>query len=71
MGFGTTQESLAASQSPGIGTLSGDSLTGQLTYTYTPAAAPEASTWAMMLVGFAGLGYALVRRTPAHRSVPG
>jgi len=27
-----------------------------------PAAAPEPSTWAMMLLGFAGLGYAAVRR---------
>jgi hypothetical protein len=59
IGFGTSQESLAVS---GPGTLSGDSLMGELTFTYTPAAAPEASTWAMMLVGFAGLGYAVVRR---------
>jgi hypothetical protein len=53
LGPGTTQESLAAS---GPGSLSGDSLTGQVTYTYTPAAVPEPSTWAMMLVGLAGLG---------------
>ena len=69
IGTGTTQESLSAAQSPGIGTLSGDSLTGQVTYNYTPAAVPEPSTWAMMLVGFAGLGYAVVRRKPARRSV--
>jgi hypothetical protein len=69
VGFGTTQESLAAAQSPGIGTLSGDSLTGQVTYTYTPASAPEASTWAMMLVGFGGVGYAAIRRKRARRSV--
>jgi hypothetical protein len=69
VGTGTRQESLAAAQSPGIGTLSGDSLTGQVTYNYTPAAVPEPSTWAMMLVGFAGLGYALGRRKPARRSV--
>ena len=69
VGFGTTQESLAVAQSPGAGTLSGDSLTGELTFTYTPAAAPEVSTWAMMLVGFAGVGYVLVRCKPAHRSV--
>jgi hypothetical protein len=67
LGPGTTQESLTAS---GPGTLSGDDLLGQVTYTYTPAAAPEASTWAMMLVGFAGLGYAVVRRKGAYRSVP-
>jgi hypothetical protein len=70
VGFGTTQESLTVAQSPGSGTLSGDSLTGELTFTYTPAAAPEASTWAMMLVGFAGLGYAAVRRKSARRSAP-
>jgi hypothetical protein len=27
-----------------------------------PAAAPEPSTWAMMLIGFVGLGYAALRR---------
>jgi hypothetical protein len=56
-------------QSPDIGTLSGDDLTGQVTYNYTPAAVPELSTWAMMVVGFAGVGYALVRRKPARHSV--
>jgi hypothetical protein len=76
VGTGTTQENLAASQSPGVGTLSGDSLTGQVTYTYTPAAVPEPSTSAMMLLGFAVLGYAFdrlkpaARRKPACRSVP-
>ena len=69
IGTGTTQENLAASQSPGVGMLSGDSLMGQVTYTYTPAAVPEPSTWAIMLLGFAGLGYAFVRRKPARRSV--
>jgi hypothetical protein len=67
VGLGTTQENLAAAQSPGIGTLSGDSLAGQVTYTYT--AVPEPSTWAMMLVGFGGLGYAAVRRKRARRPV--
>jgi hypothetical protein len=36
-------------------------LTGSITYTYTlpteTLAVPEPSTWAMMLLGFAGLGY--------------
>ena len=30
---------------------------------------PEPSTWAMMLVGFAGLGYAAVRRKDAVRAI--
>jgi hypothetical protein len=30
-----------------------------------PTAAPEPSTWAMMLLGFAGLGYAAIRRKAA------
>jgi hypothetical protein len=42
-----------------------------VTYTYTPAAVPEASTWAMMLEGFAGLSCAAVRRKGARRSVLG
>ena len=33
-----------------------------------PSAIPEASTWAMMLVGFAGLGLGGYRRTSALRS---
>jgi hypothetical protein len=31
-----------------------------------PTAAPEPSTWAMMLLGFAGLGYAAIRRRNAR-----
>ena len=38
--------------------------TAEILYTYTPTAAvPEASTWAMMLIGFAGLGFAGYRRS--------
>jgi hypothetical protein len=70
IGLGTTQESLTVAQSPEIGTLSGDSLTGQVTYMYTPAAVPEPSTWAMMLLGLAGLGYGAIRRKGARRSAP-
>jgi hypothetical protein len=32
------------------------------------APAPEASTWAMMLIGFAGLGYAGYRRVREPRA---
>ncbi|HEX9167840.1 MAG TPA: PEP-CTERM sorting domain-containing protein, partial [Roseiarcus sp.] len=32
---------------------------------FAPAAAPEASTWVMMLTGFAGLGFAARRRLRA------
>jgi hypothetical protein len=32
--------------------------TGDLAFVVVTAAVPEASTWAMMLIGFAGLGYA-------------
>jgi PEP-CTERM motif len=43
------------------------SLQGTVTYDYTPAVSgvPEPSTWAMMLIGFAGLGFAL--RRSRHR----
>jgi hypothetical protein len=44
-------------------------LTGSITYTYTlptlTLAVPEPSTWAMMLLGFVGLGYAGYRRARA------
>ena len=48
-------------------------LNGTVTYTYAPSSAPipEPSTWAMMLVGFAGLGYAAVRRRGAVRKISG
>jgi hypothetical protein len=37
---------------------SGAALTGSLTFDFTPASAvPEPSTWAIMLLGFAGLGF--------------
>jgi len=55
-------------RSPGM--LSG-MLSGVVTYDYTPAtpAVPEPSSWAMMLIGFAGLGYAAARRRGATRAI--
>jgi hypothetical protein len=47
------------------------SLDGTVTYTFTPTvpgAVPEPSTWAMMLLGFAGLGYARYRRASESRA---
>jgi hypothetical protein len=41
-----------------------------LTVNIVASPVPEPSTWAMMLVGFAGLGYAAVRRKGALRSAP-
>ena len=35
----------------------------------TFTAAPEPSTWAMMLLGFAGLGYAAIRRNALVRAI--
>jgi PEP-CTERM motif len=71
-GQGTFQETLIFL---GGDSLSGDPLSGKFTYTFTPfavppvpPAVPEPSTWAMMLIGFAGLGYAAVRRKPAVRA---
>jgi hypothetical protein len=36
---------------------------------YSPTTVPETSTWAMMLVGFAGVGIAWRRRARAARAV--
>jgi hypothetical protein len=51
------------------GTFDRTSLDGVVTYTFTPSVVPvpESSTWAMMLVGFAGLGYAAFRRKGAFQ----
>jgi hypothetical protein len=61
------EEQLSVSDSPGDGTLGSAVLRGTVTYTFTRAVpiVPEPSTWAMMLVGFAGLGYAAMRRKGA------
>lgn len=38
-------------------------------YTITVTAVPEASTWAMVVAGFAGLGFAAARRRSASRQL--
>ena len=46
---------------------------GESTFTAATSAIPEPSTWAMMLIGFAGLGYAGYRRAtgrPTQLSPP-
>jgi hypothetical protein len=59
-----TSEGTFASRHVGI-------LSGVVTYSSTPLtpAVPEPSTWAMMLIGFAGLGYAAARRKGAVRAI--
>ena len=73
-GKGTSQEELDFFQIPGSATvtISDATFIGTVTYNYTPAATspaiPEPSTWAMILLGFAGLGCAAVRRKGVARS---
>ncbi len=57
----------------GFGSFSFSSTTGDfspatLTYSIPMTGAPEPSTWAMILLGFAGLGYAANRRAGATRA---
>jgi hypothetical protein len=68
IGSGPQQALLSLSDTFG-GSLSRGSLEGLITYTFTPAGppAPEPSTWAMLLMGFAGLSYAAVVRRRALR----
>jgi len=40
-----------------------------LGFTLIGSAVPEPSTWAMLLLGFAGLGYAAYRRRPIAATV--
>jgi hypothetical protein len=71
-GLGPFVETLTSVQSPGSGTLSRAVLNGTMTYNYTPfvgSPVPEPSTWAMMLLGFTGLGYAALKRKGAALTV--
>ena len=50
-----------------------DPLAGATTFTFEtagPITVPEPSTWAMMLIGFVGLGYAAFRRSSRSVSAP-
>jgi hypothetical protein len=53
----------------GIGTCTGSASLRFVAYVAT-GAVPETSTWAMLLLGFAGLGYAGYRRTKRTRFQP-
>jgi hypothetical protein len=46
-----------------------DTLTLQIGPSVSTPAAPEPSTWAIMLIGFGGLSYTAARRARAHRAV--
>jgi hypothetical protein len=46
-----------------------DTLTLNIGVVPPPLPIPEPSTWAMMLLGFAGLGYAAVRRKGGVRTI--
>jgi len=45
-----------------VGELNGSTAYERLIFTFTPGAVPEPSTWAMMLLGFGGIGIAMRRR---------
>jgi hypothetical protein len=70
IGSGTQTELLVVTDSSD-GTFERTTLGGAVTYNFTPSVAPvpEPSTWAMMLLGFVGLGYAAVRRKGQARAV--
>jgi hypothetical protein len=63
--------STLASYSPASPFTTGEGASEQ-DYAFSVAGSPvpEPSTWAMMLLGFAGLGYAGFRSTRARRSIP-
>jgi hypothetical protein len=75
IGSGSQNEILSLSDDANGGGVSRTILEGTVTYDFTPlpgsappkpppapGAIPEPSTWAMMLIGFAGLGYAAWQR---------
>jgi PEP-CTERM motif len=71
IGSGLQVTTLSADDTSDGGTLTPATLDGTVTYTFTPVVPtiPEPSTWAMMLIGFAGLGYAASRRRSAASAI--
>jgi hypothetical protein len=61
------QASSLAGYSPASGFVADSEF--QFTFSVTGSPVPEPSTWAMMLLGFAGLGFASHRATRARRSM--
>ena len=57
---------------PGFSIAPGTPNAALYTFSFSPGVTdvPEPSTWAMMLLGFAGLGYAGYRRARARRAMP-
>jgi hypothetical protein len=58
LGANVTELDISYTQSGGAGA----GISASATYSVTTSTVPEPSTWAMMMVGFAGLGYAAFRR---------
>ncbi|MGH6987952.1 MAG: PEPxxWA-CTERM sorting domain-containing protein [Caulobacteraceae bacterium] len=61
-GTGMTHFDLKVFANGAADTFGTSGLTGSVTYDYTPTAVPEPASWALMLIGFAGLGAALRSR---------
>jgi hypothetical protein len=59
---------LSANEAHGLGGAMSVSMTDTSSTLTRSTSTPEPSTWVMMALGFAGLGYAAVRRRPKDRS---
>jgi hypothetical protein len=64
LGANVTQLNISYTQSGGAGA----GISASATYSVTTTTVPEPSTWAMMMLGFAGLGYAAFRRASKDRA---
>jgi PEP-CTERM motif len=63
LGANVSELSISYTQSGGTG----NGISASATYSVTTSTVPEPSTWAMMMLGFAGLGYAAFRRASKSR----